>query len=73
MQNLGCTNPVAGKNVLYEICEKGNGRWASGIRITGNDKDKVKKEIKDFGWDQLRTGHPGERGVVWLWVTKDGA
>lgn len=72
MQNLGCTNSDAGKNILYEITEKGNGHWASGLRIKGDDKDKVKKTIADFGWNKERTGHPGAKPVVWLWVTNEG-
>ena len=71
MQNLGCTNSDAKKNKLHEIQEAGNGRWVKGITITGDEKDKVKKSISDFGWDKTRTGAPGERPVVWLWCTKD--
>lgn len=37
----------------------------------GDDKDKVKLPISDMGWDKTRTGHPGERPVVWLYATKD--
>jgi len=72
MQNLGCTNEDPKKNVLYEVTEKGNGQWSSGLRIPGDDKDKVKKMIEEYGWNGKRTGHPGEAPVVWLWVTKDG-
>ncbi|KAE8448676.1 hypothetical protein EG329_008891 [Mollisiaceae sp. DMI_Dod_QoI] len=72
MQNLGCTNTDAAKNVLYECTEKGNGQWATGLKIKGDDKDRVKKLIGEYGWDKSRTGHPGEKPVVWLWVTKDG-
>lgn len=71
MQNLGCTNSDAKKNKLHEIQEAGNGKWVKGITITGDEKDKVKKRIADFGWDKSRTGAPGERPVVWLWCTKD--
>lgn len=71
MQNLGCTNSDASKNKLHEIQEAGNGRWVKGITIDGSEKDKVKRSIKDFGWDKSRTGALGERPVVWLWCTKD--
>lgn len=37
----------------------------------GDDKDRVKKAISEFGWDKTRTGLPGERPVVWLYITKD--
>ena len=72
MQNLGCTNDDPSKNILYEITEKGNGQWSPGLKISGNEKDKVKKPISQFGWNMSRTGHPGEPPVVWLWVTKEG-
>lgn len=71
MQNLGCTNGDAKKNKLHEVQETGNGRWVKGITISGDEKDKVKKSISEFGWDKSRTGGPGERPVVWLWCTKD--
>ena len=71
MQQLGATNEDAKKNKLHELQEAGNGRWSKGITIAGDDKDKVKKGITEFGWDKTRTGNPGERPVVWLWVTKD--
>ncbi len=71
MQNLGCTNADAKKNVLYEVAEQGNGKWVKGLTIRGDDKDRVKKAIREFGWDGTRTGNPGERPVVWLYVTKD--
>jgi hypothetical protein len=71
MQNLGCTNSDAKKNKLHEVQEAGNGRWVKGITISGDEKDKVKKSISDFGWDKSRTGASGQRPVVWLWCTKD--
>ena len=71
MQNLGCTNSDAKKNKLHELQEAGNGRWVKGITISGDEKDKLKKSIAEFGWDKSRTGAPGARPVVWLWCTKD--
>lgn len=71
MQNLGATNKDAKKNVLYEVTEKGNGLWTKGLTINGGDNDKCKKKISEFGWDASRTGFPGQRPVVWLYVTKD--
>lgn len=73
MQNLGCCNDAAEKNILYECVEKGGGQWASGMRFKGDDKDKMKAQIKDWGWDKLRTGMPGQKPVVWLWATNEGA
>ncbi|KAH7354662.1 ankyrin repeat-containing domain protein [Rhexocercosporidium sp. MPI-PUGE-AT-0058] len=60
------------KNILYEVTEKGNGSWASGMRIVGDDKDRAKKRISEFGRAKNRTGLPGQKPVVWLWVTKEG-
>lgn len=71
MQNLGCTNKDPKKNQVHEVQETGNGRWVKGLTISGDEKDKIKKKIADFGWDKSRTGAPGERPVVWLWCTKD--
>ncbi|KAH8661691.1 hypothetical protein BGZ60DRAFT_91017, partial [Tricladium varicosporioides] len=71
MQNLGCVNEDAKKNVLYEVSEHGNGKWLKGLEIKGDDKDKVKKTIADMGWDKTRTGNVGERPIVWLWVLKE--
>jgi hypothetical protein len=72
MQNLGCTNEDAKKHILYEVVEAGNGQWKVGAKFIGDDKDKVKKAISEYGWRGDRTGHPGEKPIVWLWVTKDG-
>ena len=72
MQNLGCDNKDAAKNILYEVVESGGGRWKIGSRFPGDDKDKIKKSISDYGWRADRTGAFGEKPVVWLWVTKDG-
>ena len=33
MQNLGCTNADAKKNVLHEVTEQGNGKWVKGLTI----------------------------------------
>lgn len=71
MKRLGCDNKDAKKNVVHEVVEKGNGLWNKGLTIKGDEKDKVKKAIKDYGWDKTRTGFPGQRQVVWLYLTKD--
>ncbi|CZR57850.1 uncharacterized protein PAC_07739 [Phialocephala subalpina] len=72
MKQFGCDNPDAAKNIVYEIAERGNGRWSAGLRIKGDDKDKMKKTLADFGWDKSRTGYPGQKPVVWLWLTNEG-
>lgn len=71
MQQLGCDNPEAKKNVLHEINEGGNGIWKKGLMIIGDQKDRVKKQIMEMGWDGSRCGVPGKRQVVWLWVQKE--
>jgi len=73
MQNLGCCNDKAGNNILYECVEKGNGKWASGMKFKGDEKDKMKATLSSWGWDKSRTGYPGEKPVVWLWGTSEGA
>jgi hypothetical protein len=72
MQALGCCNDDAGKNIMYECVEKGNGQWVTGMRFKGDDKDKMKAAISQWGWDKSRTGIPGQKPVVWLWVTSEG-
>ena len=39
--------------------------------VKGDNKDKVKLPISEMGWDKTRTGNPGERPIVWLYITKD--
>lgn len=70
MQRIGLNNDDAKMNVLYEIVEKGNGFWSHGLKITGDNKDKVKKTVADYGWT-----NPGRnrRNLVALWASKDGA
>lgn len=67
---LGLNNKDAKKNIIHEVIEKGNGAWAKGLSINGSDKDRCKKKLADFGWDGKRTGIPGQRPVVWLWLQR---
>jgi hypothetical protein len=46
MQNLGCTNEDAKKNVLYEVSEQGNGKWVKGLTITVSDI------MMERGWER---------------------
>ncbi|CAG8971391.1 hypothetical protein HYALB_00006941 [Hymenoscyphus albidus] len=71
MANCGCNNPDAKKNRVYEVTEDGAGRWKKGLEIGGDEADKVKKSISDWGWNEKRTGKPGAPPVVWLYMTKD--
>jgi len=68
MIGIGCANPEPKQNVIHEISETGNGRWSKGLSFKGDDKDRMKKEIKDFGWTGKRDGKMGELPVVWIWV-----
>ncbi|ROT41994.1 hypothetical protein SODALDRAFT_4920 [Sodiomyces alkalinus F11] len=72
LKGFGATGPSARKNKCYEITQGGNGRWYKGLCFGADDKDMMKKAIKDVGWDASRTGLPGEKPVVCLWLTKDG-
>ena len=71
MQGLGCNNAKAGKNRLVEVTPGGDGKWYAGLGIKGDEKDRVKKTIREFCWDETRTGMGGDKSVVWLWATKD--
>ncbi|TVY73236.1 hypothetical protein LSUE1_G009163 [Lachnellula suecica] len=70
MKGLGLDNKEAKKNVVYEVTESGNGKWSKGLTING-DGDKCKKAIAEYGWNEKRTGQPGQPPVVWLWATKE--
>ncbi|KAJ6786160.1 hypothetical protein PWT90_00722 [Aphanocladium album] len=71
LKGFGCTNPVAKKNKCFEIIGGGSGKWYKGLAISGDDKDMMKKTIKDVGWDMTRTGNAHEKPIVCLWFTKD--
>ncbi|KAI0123543.1 hypothetical protein BJ170DRAFT_598762 [Xylariales sp. AK1849] len=71
MKGFGATNPTAKKNKITELNQGSNGKWYKGITLCADDKDDMKKNCKDLGWDMTRTGRHGEKPVVWLWVTKD--
>lgn len=71
LKGFGATNSTAKKNRVTEVVQGGNGKWYKGLSIAGDDKDDLKKGLKDLGWDHTRTGRPGEKPVVWLWITRD--
>ncbi|KAI0108833.1 hypothetical protein F4776DRAFT_412569 [Hypoxylon sp. NC0597] len=70
MTGFGAMNPLPKKNKVTELVQGGNGKWYRGITYSGED-DAVSKTLKELGWDSTRTGRPGEKPVVWLWITKD--
>lgn len=70
LRGFGATNPDPQKNKIVELQQGGNGRWYKGMSIRG-DKDKMMgKTLKSIGWDASRTGLPGQKPVVYLYVTK---
>lgn len=71
LKGFGCTNPIAKKNKCFEVIGGGSGKWYKGLCINGDDKDMLKKTIKDVGWDMSRTGNPNEKPIVCLWFCKD--
>ncbi|KAH7028835.1 uncharacterized protein B0I36DRAFT_324633 [Microdochium trichocladiopsis] len=71
LKGFGATNASAKKNRVTEVVQGGNGKWYKGLTISGDDKDDLKKALKEFGWDHTRTGRAGEKPVVWLWITRD--
>ncbi|KAM3549016.1 hypothetical protein MY1884_008929 [Beauveria asiatica] len=71
LKGFGCTNPVAKKNKCFEVIGGGSGKWYKGLAICGDDKDMMKKTIKEVGWDMTRTGNPHEKPIVCLWFCKD--
>ncbi|KAI1370840.1 hypothetical protein F4677DRAFT_457586 [Hypoxylon crocopeplum] len=70
MAGFGACNPVPKKNKVTEIIQGGAGKWYRGITFSGGDS-AAKKSLRDLGWDRSRSGRPGEKPVIWLWITKD--
>lgn len=71
LKGFGCDNPVPKKNHCYELISSGGGKWYKGLEIGGDDKDMMKKTIREVGWDETRTGLPNGKPVVCLWFCKD--
>ena len=66
---LGCNNPDKKKNVLSEVL-LGDEGWYQGIHFSGDETDKIKKTIKEYGW--VASSRSSETGkVVWLYAQKD--
>lgn len=72
LRGFGATSDKAKNNKCYEITQGGNGKWYKGLCFSGADKDIMKMQIQDIGWDHTRTGQPGEKPIVCLWLSKDG-
>ncbi|KAH9992565.1 hypothetical protein F4779DRAFT_631948 [Xylariaceae sp. FL0662B] len=71
MKGFGAVNPSKKKNRITEVIQGGNGRWYRGVTFGGDESDAMKMSLSSLGWDRSRTGRPGEKPVVWLWITKD--
>ncbi|KAI1344352.1 hypothetical protein F5Y15DRAFT_110183 [Xylariaceae sp. FL0016] len=70
MAFFGAANPIQRMNKICEVVQGGNGTWHRGMIFSGDEKEDLKKIVKDIGWDISRCGRPGEKPVVWIWVTK---
>ena len=71
LKGFGCTNATPKKNRCFELISGGGGKWYKGLELNGSDKDMMKKTIGAIGWDETRTGLPGEKPVVCLWFSKE--
>ncbi|SPO01184.1 uncharacterized protein DNG_03931 [Cephalotrichum gorgonifer] len=71
LRGFGCDNRDPKKNRCYEIVQGTGGRWYKGMSFAGDEKDAGKKTIGEIGWDETRTGQPGGKPVVCVYLTKD--
>jgi hypothetical protein len=71
MKGFGANNPSPKNNRITQVIQGGNGRFYKDVTFCAKDKADMKLTLKEVGWDTSRTGRPGEKPVVWLWVTKD--
>lgn len=69
LRGFGATNPEARKNKVFEVHQGGSGKWYKGQCYAGDDEKSMDMAIKEVGWDQTRTGLPGGKPVVYLYVT----
>lgn len=70
LMGFGACNPEPELNRVFECHQGGNGRWYKGLMFRGDNKDDMKKTIKEVGWDPKRNGLPGGRPVVSLYIVK---
>ncbi|KAF3763875.1 hypothetical protein M406DRAFT_262928 [Cryphonectria parasitica EP155] len=70
LKGFGAVNPDPRKNRVTECHQGGNGRWYKGMSFGADEEDNMNKQIKEVGWDKTRTGLPGGKPVVHLYVTK---
>ncbi|KAK3376992.1 hypothetical protein B0T24DRAFT_620237 [Lasiosphaeria ovina] len=70
LEGFGATNPDKARNRLTEVHENGNGRWHRGIAVCGDDPYRTGLTCREMGWDKTRTGLPGGKPAVYLYITK---
>lgn len=70
LKGFGACNADASKNRVFEVHQGGGGKWYKGMCFKGDDGDAMDKTIKSIGWDATRTGLPGGKPVVYLYITK---
>lgn len=73
MQQLGCNNKDANKNVMTEVQEAGNGKWTKGMVFKGGNGSRMKMTLSSLGWEmgKKRTGLPGQGPLIWVYITND--
>ncbi|KAK1767391.1 hypothetical protein QBC33DRAFT_538201 [Phialemonium atrogriseum] len=71
LEGLGATNRVPKKNRVAEVVQGGNGKWYKGVSFGEDSAKDMKRTLKEVGWDKSRTGLPGQKPVVYLYVTSD--
>lgn len=71
LKGMGATNPLAKKNKVWEVVQGGNGKWYKGLGFNADDGASMDKTMKEVGWDSTRSGLPGGKPVVYLYITKD--
>lgn len=69
LKGFGATNPEGSKNKVFEVHQGGNGKWYKGMCYKGDNEKDMEKTIKSIGWDETRTGLPGGKPVVYIYVT----
>lgn len=70
LAGFGATNPNPKKNKIVELHQGGSGKWYKGMAFHGDKEKDMDKTLKSVGWDATRTGLPGQKPVVYLYVTK---
>lgn len=70
MKGFGAVNEDPELNKIFEVHPGQGGKWYKGMSFRGDDKDAIKKTLKQIGWDDTRNGRPEGKPVVWLYVVK---